>query len=231
MSGEDDGFLSRWSRRKRGGAEEEPDEAPRPDAPDAAAGPSEEIAVEDPQGAEEEAAVLERLGLPDPDTLEQGADFSVFMARSVPEVIRRRALRRLWRSNPTLAVLDGLNDYDGDFTGGFVKPGTLQTAYQVGKGIVQKVVEATDTADEGETGPAAPRASSSVRPPETIPEPVPEAVVQAQSDASQPLEETPGAEEETGDEARVDSAETEAEEAPRPTRRRMAFRFGETGSG
>lgn len=31
--------------------------------------------------------------LPDPDTLVQGDDFSVFMAKAVPDRIRRRALR------------------------------------------------------------------------------------------------------------------------------------------
>jgi hypothetical protein len=30
--------------------------------------------------------------------------------------LRQRALRKLWTTNPALAVLDGLNDYDLDYT-------------------------------------------------------------------------------------------------------------------
>ena len=37
-----------------------------------------------------------------------GDDFSGFMARNVPDHLRRRALRKLWVSNPVLANLDGL---------------------------------------------------------------------------------------------------------------------------
>jgi len=58
--------------------------------------------------------ILEELGLPDPDTLVQGDDFKVFLSKAVPAHIRKRALRKLWRSNPILACVDGLNDYDDD---------------------------------------------------------------------------------------------------------------------
>ncbi len=221
MSGEDDGFLSRWSRRKRGGEAEEPEVA-QPVAK-VIEETEEDTVPADPQGPEEEAAVLEQLGLPDPDTLEQGADFSVFMAKSVPEVIRKRALRRLWRSNPTLAVLDGLNDYDDDFAGGFVKPGTLKTAYEVGKGIVRQVAEA-DPEDGAEEAPALPQSASSVRPPE--PEAKDTALV-----ATDHADEAPETGENTEEEGPDDAAEDEAEETPRPARRRMAFRFEGNGSG
>ena len=60
--------------------------------------------------------VLRELDLPDPDSLVEGDDFSVFLRRTVPERIRLRALRRLWTTNPVLANLDGLIDYGEDFT-------------------------------------------------------------------------------------------------------------------
>ena len=88
-----------------------------------------------------EAELLEELGLPDPDTLDAGAEFKAYLAHRVPEAIRRRALRRLWRTNPVLACVDGLNDYDGDFTGGG-KPATpIATAYRVGQGMLRHVEE------------------------------------------------------------------------------------------
>ena len=46
----------------------------------------------------------------------------------MPEFIRRKALSKLWLSSPILANIDGLNDYDEDFTvaGSLVE--TLQSA-------------------------------------------------------------------------------------------------------
>ncbi|ARE41853.1 hypothetical protein RGUI_3712 [Rhodovulum sp. P5] len=135
MTGDSDGFLSRWSRTKRAGGVElaEPTETAPP------------AELDDRDDAE----ILQDLGLTDPDLLQPGDDFSAFLREAVPEHLRRRALRRLWRSNPVLANLDGLNDYDTDFTGDSVAPGLLQTAYRVGLGFVQDIADATEpsTAD------------------------------------------------------------------------------------
>lgn len=162
MSG-NDGFLSRWSRLKRE-AEKETDETDaisdvvELDASDGAAEAEAEADVAETEEAEElsDAEILERFDLKDPDELGPGDDFSGFMRAAVPEHLRRRALRTLWRSNPVLANLDGLNDYDGDWSGGSVPAGQLKTAYRVGLGFVRDVVEtagklATET-DAAETG-------------------------------------------------------------------------------
>ncbi len=139
-----------WSRRKARVREE------------AAA---DEHAVEARQRAERERElearsddeILQELGLPDPDTLEPGDDFGAFMARAVPERIRRRALRRLWRSNAALANLDGLLDYGEDYTDSATVIEGLQTAYQVGRGMVARVREvAADAVDGDEAGGRAP---------------------------------------------------------------------------
>jgi hypothetical protein len=50
-----------------------------------------------------DAELLAEFDLPDPDTLKAGDDFTAFMARAIPEHLRRRALRKLWVSNPVLA--------------------------------------------------------------------------------------------------------------------------------
>lgn len=86
--------------------------------------------------------ILAELDLPDPDTLTKGDDFAAFMARAVPEHIRKRALRKLWRSNPVLACVDGLNDYDDDYLVGSYGNAPIQTSYQVGKGLLAHVLEA-----------------------------------------------------------------------------------------
>lgn len=86
-----------------------------------------------------DSEILEELGLPEPDTLKAGDDFSAFMTKAVPDRIRRRALRLLWRTNPVLANLDELVDYGEDFTDGAMVVENLQTTYQVGKGMLAHI--------------------------------------------------------------------------------------------
>jgi hypothetical protein len=101
----------------------------------------------------DDAEVLERLGLPDPDDLRPGDDVTGFMARVVPTHLRNRALRRLWVSNPVLANLDGLADYAEDFTGDGLKGAAIRTTYEVGRGLsahVRKVAEEAAARAEAE---------------------------------------------------------------------------------
>ena len=146
-----------WSRRKAG-VEAEARDAEI--ARDAQARAAEEAALEAETAEKTDAEVLEELGLPDPDSLKLGDDVRAFMAKTVPDRIRRRALRQLWRTNPVLACLDGLNDYDDDYTDAATVVPNLKTAYQVGKGMLahtqelarkQAEAEARDLAPEGET--------------------------------------------------------------------------------
>jgi hypothetical protein len=130
-----------WSRRKARVQAEQEAEA-------RAALAAEEAAREQELAEKPDAEILEELGLPDPDTLEPGADFRAFMQKAVPDRIRRRALRRLWLSNPALANLDGLIDYGEDFTDSATVLENLQTAYQVGKGMMAHVEELARQADE-----------------------------------------------------------------------------------
>lgn len=85
--------------------------------------------------------ILDELGLPDPETLSKGDDFTAFMTKAVPEHIRKRALRKLWRSNPVLACVDGLNDYDDDYLTGSFGNAPIKTSYRVGEGLLAHVLE------------------------------------------------------------------------------------------
>ena len=58
---------------------------------------------------------LEDADMPDIDTLNADSDYSVFMSKKVSETLRRQALRKLFRL-PGFNVLDGLNEYDEDYT-------------------------------------------------------------------------------------------------------------------
>lgn len=97
-----------------------------------------------------DAEILAELGLPDPDTIEPGTDVAGFMKAAVPDRLRRRALRRLWRINPVLANIDGLVDYGEDFTDAATVVENLQTTYQVGKGMLRHVEEMARQAAEAE---------------------------------------------------------------------------------
>lgn len=121
-----------WSRRKAMVAEEA-QEAER------------ELPQEVPEEELSDEEILAKFDLPDPDTLKLGDDIKGFMSKAVPEHLRRRALRKLWRTNPVLACLDGLNDYDDDFTK--VSGETVKTAYQVGKGMLYHLQEMARQAD------------------------------------------------------------------------------------
>lgn len=143
MSGE----KNFWDRRRAGvQAEEQAEHA----AIEAQALAEQHTALEEKTDAE----VLQELDLPDPDTLEQGDDFSVFMAKAVPDHIRRRALRTLWRSNPLLANVDMLVDYGEDFTDSAMVIENMQTTYQVGKGMLKHVQEMARQAEELANPPA-----------------------------------------------------------------------------
>lgn len=186
-----DDFLGRWSARKLQAREAERVE-PAPAQPEPAAPPAPDLS----ERTDEE--ILEELGLPDPDTLWKGDDFSVFLQAAVPARLRNRALRRLWRSNPVLANLDGLNDYDGDFTdAATVVKGGVNTAYKIGRGLLRDEPEKTDAATPGETAP-------------TSEEAAPETPVEALETAEAPEDETAVAE--TGTEGAP--AETSPESGP-----------------
>ncbi len=130
-----------WARRKAGvAAEAEAEQA----ALDAQVEADAQAVLEEKTDAE----ILEELDLPDPDTLGLGDDFSVFMSKAVPDRLRRRALRTLWRSNPVLANVDMLVDYGEDFTDSATVIENMQTAYQVGKGMLKHVEEMARQAEE-----------------------------------------------------------------------------------
>lgn len=149
--------FDRWAERKRAVARQEAaTAAPAPEPV--------ETGAQATEAALPEAELLEKLGLPDPDTLEEGADFAAFLRDGVPDFLRRRALRRLWLSNPALANLDGLLDYGEDFTDAATVPEVIETVYRVGRGMLRPKPDpaAEDVAEQpaadAEPAPAAPGA-------------------------------------------------------------------------
>lgn len=140
MTGQDDTGLDFWSRRKAAVRKAEADEQAEKEAG---------LAAEERGQLEQKSdkEILEELGLPDPDTLSENDDFSGFLKATVPERLRRRALRKLWGLNPVLANLDGLVDYGDDFTDSATVVENLQTVYRIGKGMLEQFAEEDEDED------------------------------------------------------------------------------------
>lgn len=137
---------SRWQRWSRKKAEANRTVEPTPSSAPEQAEPApeeQELAVNETLSEQE---LLEKYGLPDPSSIEIGTDITGFMRREIPEFLRRKALRSLWKSNPVLAVLDGLNDYDEDYTLASTAGQTVKSLYRVGEGLVDNAKKAADSA-------------------------------------------------------------------------------------
>ncbi len=148
MTGEDDmdaeedsgGRLSRWSKRKLAARAESEAEIPaiRDERPD-----TDILELEAEREANRVAA--EAIDL---DDLTADSDMSVFLKDGVPELLKKRALSKLWRTSPVFANIDGLVDYDDDFADPSLIMKTFESAYKVGKGYFDDLSD-----EEAEQGP------------------------------------------------------------------------------
>ncbi|MCY4336564.1 MAG: DUF3306 domain-containing protein [Litoreibacter sp.] len=157
--------------------------------------------------------LLSEAGLATPETLESPEQVREFLTSALPQRLKTRALRRLWRLNPVLANIDGLVDYGEDFTDSATVIENLQTTYQVGKGMLAHVEEMARQAEAAEAQEAEEEEPVEVEEaPAEIEEPP---VLVAQVEAPDEPFEAP---------------EEEEVFAPAP-RRRMTFTFDEQRTG
>lgn len=196
--------TSFWARRRAGVQAEEEAETQAKLAEEA-------VARAEVHAEKDDATVLEEMGLPDPDALTAGDDFAAFMAKDVPEHLKNKALRVLWRSNPVLACVDGLNEYDDDYRAAMLAAEPIKTAYQVGKGMMAHVEEMARQKEAAELAAEAPK----------IEEEVPEQMVQGVAPREQVVTETP---------QEVVEASLNDEVEPETAPRRMRFRFEEASA-
>lgn len=109
MSGNEEGFLSRWSRRKQAAGESGPVTPASGGEP--AAGKDARKSGTNP----EETVDLSKL--PAIEGLGKDSDYTMFMHKAVPEELRLKALRRMWSTDPALAVPELLDIHAWDYTG------------------------------------------------------------------------------------------------------------------
>lgn len=128
--------FSRWSERKAAARRGEIVDEPAAELQNVVA---EAQDVAEPAPAQPVAPATEEVPvLPSIDELDFHSDYTVFLAKNVPEVLRRAALRKLWTSDPVLANLDGLNDYDEDYHLVDTTITAAQTAYRAGLGYIDE---------------------------------------------------------------------------------------------
>jgi len=153
----EEGFLSRWARRKaeasraRAGVRErsaeeaaEAGRAPRAmqeTGVPAAAARAEGEPIDDDREPEDPGAELQRLGLPDPDTLGPEANFRMFFAEGVPSWLKRRAMRRLFRVNPIIRTVDMMDDYARDYTDAATVTALAKSAGEAARRLRERLVQ------------------------------------------------------------------------------------------
>ena len=150
-NGGDQGFLSRWSARKTQIAR-------------TAAVPEDNLLKQNDvnlaqaeQENDEEAALsdnelLEKYELPNPNDVNEEAELDRFFDGKTPERLRQMALRRLWRINPFFGFVDDMVEYGEDYTDAATVIDGMQTAYQVGKGYLQKSLSSEESDEAEDSG-------------------------------------------------------------------------------
>ena len=137
-----EGFVARWSRRKI--EEKEPSKDTKSEVSKLEeSAPLDADSTRD-EGDEEKTNVDD---LPDVETLNESSDYTPFLKDGVPEKLKRLALRKLWKSNPVFGIIDGLDDYDEDYSAIGIVAQEIFTNYKPGKGMVDPN-EAEEEIDE-----------------------------------------------------------------------------------
>jgi Protein of unknown function (DUF3306) len=165
---EPEGFLTRWSRRKREAEHVEPRSAQ--DVPDDAA-EREEAKVAagegEPEPGEQRPPEFDISKLPPIESITASTDIRQFLLPGVPAALTRAALRRAWVADPAIRDFVGLSENAWDFNAGAIpgfdpSPPTGDMSRMVAKIFGEDRVgnvaapDAPKAADE--TGAASPRA-------------------------------------------------------------------------
>jgi hypothetical protein len=192
MSG-DDGFISRWSRRKAEVRQRQGATLPDTEADQARAAegdartPSERAVAHDlplaevgPAPAPSSATPVEPAPtLDDVAHLPPGAEIGRFLSPSVDEGVKRAAFKKLF-ADPHFNVMDGLDTYIDDYS----KPDPLPLAMLRQLAQAQALGLVDDEAPESPAAATEPRAGPSAEPPKASTDGAPAAAVPQSLDTS-----------------------------------------------
>ncbi len=133
-------FFNRWSDRKT--AERDGQSLEQVVIPEQSA-----VAVPSEQEINSDKDFAVPDDLPDIKTLDKDSDYSLFMRDDTPKKLKRLALRKLFSSDPIFAGLDGLNDYDEDFSMVGMVAEAVSTRYKPGEGMISPDKEVASLED------------------------------------------------------------------------------------
>jgi len=145
---DDKSFLQRWSARKTEARDGE--DVDTMETQDGLVVEQSAVADTDPDTEVPDISDQPPPDLPDVETLNADSDYTGFLGENVPADVAKMALRKLWRSDPVLANVDGLNDYDEDFSKVGMVSEVVKTAYRIGKGYLTDAEIEGAAAEDGE---------------------------------------------------------------------------------
>ncbi|MDB5381481.1 MAG: hypothetical protein JWO26_1113 [Rhodospirillales bacterium] len=164
----EEGFLSRWSQRKRATLRGDAPPEPTVAEPDAKAGAFEasvgaapagplvvapEAALQTPAALAEEETPFDPASLPPLESLTAESDFLPFLARNVPALLKRDAMRRMWSLDIGIRDYVGPSDYAWDYNAvGGVPGSSLDLIGDIQKHLAQ-AIGAMPPPDEGDAAP------------------------------------------------------------------------------
>ncbi len=119
MTADNEGLLSRWSRRKLQAREISEQEDKQLEQGQQSIVDEPEVVVTESLIDEvvegEPEPVLTDADMPDIDTLHEDSDFTPFMSPGVSDKLRNLALKKMFHA-PVFNIRDGLDEYDDDYT-------------------------------------------------------------------------------------------------------------------
>ena len=142
-----EGFLSRWSRRKR----EVPEAEAAPETV-AASPPSPPVQAACPVPGMEE---VDLASLPPIEDLTVTSDLGPFLRPGIPAALRAAALRRMWSVDPAIRDFIGCVDYQWDFNtpGGLPAGFASELVGDVQKLLAQAIGQREEKFEEDVTAP------------------------------------------------------------------------------
>jgi hypothetical protein len=142
MSRTDDGFLARWSRRKRQG-EDPPTTESAATLDDTCKEAGEHTRSPEAMDSTQEAEPLPRI-----EELTAESDLSVFMRAGVPRELQKAALRRVWSLDPAIRDYCGPADYALNFNDPDSLPGFgSREMVELAKELLDELAEAEQVAE------------------------------------------------------------------------------------
>lgn len=222
MVDDKEGFLSRWSKRKQAQLSN-PDVDPDEEVPaiDLVEIDEEQLEAERTE-AEENCAAAEAVDL---EKVEYGFDFSIFMKRGVPDMLRKKALQKFFNSNPVLANLDGLNDYDEDYNNPLHM--VYKSSWDVGRGFLTEAEKLLQQATGRLTEDEPPTEVAAADVPDDLEDKAEESAAPVNSEPTAEAQSTSDTDPEAADEVEANDSMSETDQTPeseQPQQKRVSIR-------